>query len=530
MTPVAPSTARGSATVAVWTLVSRIAGLLRVLTIGALLGPTYFANVFQAGYVLPSNVFTVMAGPVLGMVVVPALVRTLATDAPGRTAEVLGRIAGRLLTIAVLSALALLALSPLLAWTLVLGVPAPSHGRAWAMAIVLIVFVAPQVVLYTVTALGVAAQQSRQRFALAAAAPAVESLGTIVTVLLAVSLFRPDAEIGQAPLSMMILLGVGTTASVALHAALQLYGAFRAAVFARPTRGWREDTEAAQAVRRIARSVPVAACPALTNYGLTVVAATVPGGVLVVQLSYQVFYALSFVGARAVSVAALPKLAEAAAAGDRPGFGAAWRQGLHYAVVASLPPLCLLAVFAWPTADLLANGELRQTLLIGELAGCLAVAAFAQLAGGVHDFGRQAMFARLDDRGPRLASGIGLATSAAVAASATLLPAHDGRLTVLILATLAGETAAAVAAIARLRQAMRPEAMTSAGHSLAAVVATVAMLPVIAGGSWLLNALALPRVGQLPILLSCGAAALAVFAVTLRQLTPRLARYAEPRS
>ncbi|MDT7648493.1 MAG: putative peptidoglycan lipid flippase, partial [Pseudonocardiales bacterium] len=65
------STVRNSVTVAAWTLLSRVAGLLRVLVIGALLGSTYFSNVFQAGYVLPSNVFTVMAGPVLGMVVVP---------------------------------------------------------------------------------------------------------------------------------------------------------------------------------------------------------------------------------------------------------------------------------------------------------------------------------------------------------------------------------------------------------------------------------------------------------------------------
>ena len=45
----------------------------------------------------------------------------------------------------------------------------------------LILFVVPQVVLYAVASLGVAAQQSQGRFALAGA-PAVESIGTIVTV------------------------------------------------------------------------------------------------------------------------------------------------------------------------------------------------------------------------------------------------------------------------------------------------------------------------------------------------------------
>src|SRR5919206_905206 len=73
----APATARNSATVAGWTLISRVTGLLRVVVIGAVLGPTYFANCFQAGYVVPNIVFTVIAGPVLAMVLVPGVVGAL---------------------------------------------------------------------------------------------------------------------------------------------------------------------------------------------------------------------------------------------------------------------------------------------------------------------------------------------------------------------------------------------------------------------------------------------------------------------
>ncbi len=39
--------ARNSVTVAGWTLVSRITGVLRVVVIGPVLGTTYFANAFQ---------------------------------------------------------------------------------------------------------------------------------------------------------------------------------------------------------------------------------------------------------------------------------------------------------------------------------------------------------------------------------------------------------------------------------------------------------------------------------------------------
>ena len=41
-----PSVAHNSVTVAAWTLVSRTTGLVRVVVIGAVLGPTFLANTF----------------------------------------------------------------------------------------------------------------------------------------------------------------------------------------------------------------------------------------------------------------------------------------------------------------------------------------------------------------------------------------------------------------------------------------------------------------------------------------------------
>lgn len=508
--------ARASMTVAGWTVVSRVTGLVRVLVVGAALGPTYFANVFQAGYLLPNNVFQVMAGPVLGMVVVPSLVRAIAAGGKDRAVEVLGRIAGRMLAVASVGALALAVAAPLLAWTLVAAVPAQERARAWTLCMVLVLFVAPQVVLYAIVALGVAAQQSRGRFALAAGAPTVESLGTIATVLITAAIFGGDHEVDSAPMAMMICLGIGNTASVLVHTGLQMFGAARVGLLTKPTAGWRGDGEVRDALGRITKSVPIAACPAMTIYGLNVFASTVPGGVMIVQLSYQAFFALSYVGARAVSMAALPRLSEAAVGGDAAQFGAAWRQGLHYALVASLLPLCLLSAFAGPTADLLANGQLRQPNLIAELAGCLVVVAFAQLAGGLHDYGRQALFSRLDYRGPRHASVVSLSVSVIVASSTLLLPPDGGRLQGLVAAILIGETAGAVTVLVRLRRTIRPEALTQRGYTLSAAVATLGTLPVIAVFYWLLGLGGLERYEELIVLLGCGAISVAAFALGLR--------------
>jgi len=507
---------RAAASVAVWTLLSRATGMARILVIGAVLGPTYLANVFQAGYTLPNNIFTIFAGPMVAMVVVPSVVRATATAGAVGARNVLSRVAGRLLTIAGVCAAGLALSSPALGWTLVLGVPGPDHARAWLLATVLILFVAPQIVLYAIISLAVAAQQSRGRFALAAGAPALESIATVVVVLIVGRVFGDGLDVGQAQLAMVIWLGVGSTAAVAVHTGLQLYGAARVGLLVPARWRLRRSPEAHECVRRITRSIPVAAAPAGTEYLLAVIAATVPGGVLVIQLASQVFYAVSYVAGRAVSMAALPRLARAAAEADWPGFAGAWRQCLYYATLAALPPLCLLLVFARPTADLLSNGQLHQPALVDELAACLTVAAFGQLVSGLNDLGRRALFSRLDDRGPRRASVLGfLASSLIAVASAFLAPNPKAMLVALMIAILVGEVVSAAIVINRLRQHVRAERIADPRHGVPALLATLAMQPAIALGYWQLNHHTPDRLTTFAVLAATTAVAIALFAATV---------------
>jgi peptidoglycan biosynthesis protein MviN/MurJ (putative lipid II flippase) len=507
---------RAAASVAVWTLLSRATGMARVLVIGAVLGPTYLANVFQAGYTLPNNVFTIFAGPMVAMVVVPSVVRASSAAGTAGARDVLGRVSGRLLTVAVVCAAALALLSPVLGWSLVLGVPGPDRDRAWLLAAVLIMFVAPQIILYTIISLAVAAQQSSGRFALAAGAPTLESVATIVMVLIVGRVFGTGLDVGDSPLAMVVWLGVGSTAAVAVHTGLQLYGAARVGLLTAPRWGLHRSPVAQDCVRRMTRSIPVAAAPAATEYLLAVIAATVPGGVLVIQLASQLFYALSYVAGRAVSMAALPRLARAAADADWPGFAAAWRQCLYYATLAALPPLCLLLAFAGPTADLLSNGQLHQQALVGELTSCLAIAAIGQLVSGLHDLGRRALFGRLDDQGPRRASILGFAAGTVIAV-ATVFLTSDPELTLvaLMISILVGEVVSAATVFNRLRQHLRPERVADPRHGVPALLATLAMLPAIAAGHWLLQHLAPERLTTLAVLTATGTVAVALFAAAI---------------
>ncbi|MGH3795423.1 MAG: murein biosynthesis integral membrane protein MurJ [Pseudonocardiaceae bacterium] len=511
------TTARNSVIVSVWTLVSRLTGLLRVVVIGAVMGPTFFANIFQAGYVVPNLVYSAIAGPVLAMVLVPALVRAIGAGGVQHGSHVFGRVCGCLLTLACALAVLIVVLSPLIAWTLTFGIPDPrGRARALELTTILVLFVAPQVPLFTLAGLGAAAQQARGRFALAAGAGAVENVALIVTVIGTGLVFGTGLEVDRAPVQMVVLLGVGSTLAVAAHAALQLFGAARGGVLAAPVWRWWRDPEARAFARRMSRSFGVAACPAVAMYVLFVMAGTVPGGVLVIQLAYSVFYGLSYLGARAVSIAALPGLAAAVDRANPAAFASAWRQGLTYAVAASLPMLCLLAVFATPAAQLLARGEMRTSSVIGQLAACLVVVAVAQLIGGLHDLGRQALFAQLDERGPRLAGMVALVVSLVVASAAMVLPVGGGRLVSLTLAILAGELAAAVTVLTRLRRTIGRKRMINPSALAMPVIAAVAMLPVALAGLWAQSALPAGRAVQLVLLAAGVLVAAGVYVAALR--------------
>jgi putative peptidoglycan lipid II flippase len=209
-------------------------------------------------------------------------------------------------------------------------------------------------------------------------------------------------------------------------------------------------------------------------------------------------------------------------------FGSAWRQGLSYAVIASLPLLVLLGLLAKPTANILANGALRHAALIGPLATCLGVVAVAQLVGGVHDLGRQALFARLEDHVPRRASEVAFGVVLIAAVGALLLPADGSRLVWLVVAILVSEFAAAGTVLVRLRRAMRPERFLEPRVLAGALVATFAMLPVatamwwfakISGGDQLHGG---DRLADVELLVLGGIVALGVYVLALRVAVRRI--------
>ncbi len=130
--------------------------------------------------------------------------------------------------------------SPVLVHLLTLGVhgseaSAAARKECW----ILLFLVLPQILFYGIVAIATAAQNARGKFVLAAAAPAVENIGTIVTLLLVRQIFGTDTS--NVSTAYLLFLGTGATLAVGVHAVLQCFGAARVGLPLWPRWGWHDD-------------------------------------------------------------------------------------------------------------------------------------------------------------------------------------------------------------------------------------------------------------------------------------------------
>src|SRR3954469_1725168 len=119
-----------SASVAGWTAASRATGLVKIVMVGAVLGPTYFGNLFQTANQLPNLLVELLVGAIFASLLVPPLVERL--DRGERTAgEALAcSFLGAILVVLTLVALATILLGPLLLRVFTSGVADPTVASA----------------------------------------------------------------------------------------------------------------------------------------------------------------------------------------------------------------------------------------------------------------------------------------------------------------------------------------------------------------------------------------------------------------
>ncbi len=422
-----------SASVAKWTLLSRITGFVRVLLIAAVLGPSYFGNLFQIANQLPWILFELTVGVLLGAILIPRLVphvdrgdlaavSRISSGTLGVVFVVFGAVAGLVMLAA-----------PIVGAVFGQRVDPDVQADFIRASLPLILLTAPQLVGYGIAATGQAVQQALGEFSLPAAASILENLAVIVTMIVYAGVFGTGTALADVGIGHLLLLGGGSSAGVALHATLQWWGVRRLGVRLVPSAGWRDPE-----VRSMVRTAIPSSGTALLNGGrflvLMLAANSVAGGVVALQLALNVFSLPVALGAKPVAYAVLPRLSSLWAARNEADFGNEYGKSLGLAGLVAVPAAAAVAGLGWFGAPVIAFGEMNTPFGRELIALAVVGVAGAILGETLHQLGVAGSYARHDAISPLRAYALRLGLLVVGAAIAVAFSEGTALLLVLTLA------------------------------------------------------------------------------------------------
>lgn len=404
-----PSLARNSSIVAAGTMVSRISGLGRVLVIAAVLGPTFFGNLFQTTNVLPNLLFELFVGALVASLLVPPLIERIDRRDPDAVARFAGGFLGVVLVGFGIVATITVVAAPLLLRLLAIGIQDPAVHRSYLrVGLPLVALLVPQVFMYAIAATGNAVQNAHGRFALSSAAPALENVGVIATLLIFMVRYGDGLVITEVGFDQVLFLGIGTTLSSTLHAGAQWWGAHRVGVTLIPRAGWRDPE-----IRRLGRlalpSVGWAALNFLRLFAPLIVLGGIAGAVVAFQLALNFVQATVALGSRPMAMALLPVLSRLVHDGDKEGFQREHRAGVDLSLFVIVPAAAFLGMLAWSVAPVVAIGNMASSRGVQLCAVALMALAPAIVGDGIFTIATNASYARRDARSPLIAMALRIA-------------------------------------------------------------------------------------------------------------------------
>ena len=462
-----------AATIAAAVALSRLTGLARIVVVAAVLGPTVLGDLFVAVNVLPLILYDVIAGSAISSVLVPPIVRLLATEPVERVRRFVATATGMI--VAGMSAVVVLAIlgHSWIADALTAGVDRLLADDAARVAGLLLVLIVPQLVLYAVIGVCVAVQHAERRFLLPSAAPIVENLTLIATVVVAGKVFGTGQEVSDVSTGLLLLLGLGSGLAVGAHAAVQYAGA-RRAVGGFGLAFDRSDAAVRDLAGPARDSFGWSSVVALRQFALVVGAAYAgAGAVQAFEIATLVYFVPVALIGRPVASAALPRLASAG--GDERAL-AGYLHALRLAAWLAVPAGLALVVLAGPLAGAVAYGRFVGDEPIRLLTLGLAGLGIGAASEALFEVARQATMARAADRGALLRSTWFRATTALAGIPAVVVTL-DGPAVLLALGLVV--TAGDAVALLVLHRSLRtdpswpPHEVTGAAHWPRIVAASV---------------------------------------------------------
>lgn len=236
MTDAPQSLLKTNILVATGTLLCRITGFLRVLTLAYVFGLTGLSDVYNTANTTPNIIYELMLGGILSATLLPIMVRAIKDDDHDAISAVLS-----------VTGLCLLALTSLMVLASPLIMSLYSQARLDEPALfhrtgtILVAYFLPQIFFYGTISLATAVLNAHQKFALPAYAPVLNNV-IVIGVLLGAGFLYPNTltlnEASQNP-AFLALLGLGTTAGIACSSLILVPAVLRSGLRLRFLPDWK---------------------------------------------------------------------------------------------------------------------------------------------------------------------------------------------------------------------------------------------------------------------------------------------------
>lgn len=207
---------RNSAVMAAGTIVSRITGVARDISIAAALGSAILADTYALGNSLPNILYILIIGGALNAVFIPQLVRHMKHDADGGNGY-----ADRLITLVSLILIAAGVLAVIFAPLIVSVYTSGDYtDNDVALATAFARYCLPQIIFYGLYTMFAQVLNSRLHFAAPMFAPIVNNIVMIATSLSFIFIVGTTATAATITSGQVAWLGIGTTLGVLAQAAV----------------------------------------------------------------------------------------------------------------------------------------------------------------------------------------------------------------------------------------------------------------------------------------------------------------------
>lgn len=209
--------ARSSAWMALGTVVSRVTGFARLLLIAFTIGTALDADLFNNANTIPNALYILVAGGIFNVVLVPQLVRAMKKDADGGDAYAQRVITLGLLVLAVATVVLLLIVPALVHLVFAQQLFTPGFEEQRESARLLMWLCMPQVFFYGAFVLVGQVLNARGRFGPMMWAPITNNLVAVAVLGVYISVFGTSNGTDGFTTGQALLLGLGSTAGIAVQ-------------------------------------------------------------------------------------------------------------------------------------------------------------------------------------------------------------------------------------------------------------------------------------------------------------------------